>query len=66
MPVGVISRNCGGLSVQFNRTLPAEDFGLKAGLHFESRLYHATFALADHSEGFDAFLQKREPQWAHK
>ncbi|KAF8557558.1 enoyl-CoA hydratase carnithine racemase [Imleria badia] len=44
----------------------AEDLGLKAGLHFESRLYHATFGLADHREGFDAFLQKREAQWTHK
>lgn len=44
----------------------AEDLGLKAGLHFESRLYHATFGLDDHNEGFDAFLQKRKPQWAHK
>ncbi|KAI9464350.1 ClpP/crotonase-like domain-containing protein [Boletus coccyginus] len=44
----------------------AEDLGLKAGLHFESRLYHATFALADHGEGFDSFLQKRDPQWTHK
>lgn len=44
----------------------AEDLGLNAGLHFESRLYHATFGLADHREGFDAFLQKRGPQWTHK
>ena len=34
---------------------------LKAALHFESRLYHATFGLVDHREGFDAFLQKRAP-----
>ena len=47
-------------------TFPAEDLGLKVGLHFESRLYHATFGLADHAEGFDAFLQKRGPQWTHK
>ena len=46
--------------------LVAEDLGLKAGLHFESRLYHATFGLVDHREGFDAFLQKRAPQWTHK
>ncbi|KAF8133275.1 ClpP/crotonase-like domain-containing protein [Boletus edulis] len=44
----------------------AEDLGLKAGLHLESRLYHATFGLADHREGFDAFLQKRGPKWTHK
>lgn len=54
------------LSVQLNYTFLAEDLGLKAGLHFESRLYHATFGLADHGEGFDAFLQKRTPQWTHK
>ncbi|KAG8214870.1 ClpP/crotonase-like domain-containing protein [Butyriboletus roseoflavus] len=39
---------------------------VEAGLHFESRLYHATFGLGDHGEGFDAFLQKRVPQWTHK
>ncbi|KAG9315491.1 ClpP/crotonase-like domain-containing protein [Chiua virens] len=44
----------------------SEDLGLKAGLRFESRLYHATFGLADHAEGFEAFLQKRGPQWTHK
>lgn len=54
------------LSAQLNYTFLAEDLGLKAGLHFESRLYHATFGLADHGEGFDAFLQKRVPQWTHK
>ncbi|KAH0832321.1 ClpP/crotonase-like domain-containing protein [Lanmaoa asiatica] len=43
-----------------------EDLGLKTGLHFESRLYHATFGLTDHGEGFNAFLQKRAPQWTHK
>ncbi|KIJ61104.1 hypothetical protein HYDPIDRAFT_116359 [Hydnomerulius pinastri MD-312] len=44
----------------------AEELGLKSGLHFESRLYHSSFGLADHSEGFGAFLQKRQPEWAHK
>lgn len=46
----------------------AEELGLKNGLHFESRLYHATFGLQDHAEGFQAFLArpKREAQWVHK
>ncbi|KAH7885047.1 ClpP/crotonase-like domain-containing protein [Phlebopus sp. FC_14] len=44
----------------------AEELGLKSGLHFESRLYHSTFGMADHAEGFDAFLTKRQPQWVHK
>ncbi|KIJ05582.1 enoyl-CoA hydratase [Paxillus involutus ATCC 200175] len=44
----------------------AEELGLKNGLHFESRLYHSSFGLADHVEGFEAFLQKREPRWTHK
>lgn len=46
----------------------AEELGLKNGLHFESRLYHSTFGLQDHAEGFQAFLArpKRVAQWAHK
>ncbi|KAG1761054.1 ClpP/crotonase-like domain-containing protein [Suillus occidentalis] len=46
----------------------AEELGLKNGLHFESRLYHATFGLEDHAEGFQAFLAKpkRVAQWTHK
>ncbi|KAF9228437.1 ClpP/crotonase [Gyrodon lividus] len=44
----------------------AEELGLKNGLHFESRLYHSSFSLEDHARGFEAFLEKREPKWAHK
>lgn len=46
----------------------AEELGLKNGLRFESRLYHATFGLEDHVEGFQAFLArpKRAAQWTHK
>ncbi|EIW81422.1 enoyl-CoA hydratase carnithine racemase [Coniophora puteana RWD-64-598 SS2] len=43
----------------------AEELGLRNGLHFERRLYHSTFALSDHQEGFGAFLEKRQPQWKH-
>ncbi|KAF9230194.1 ClpP/crotonase-like domain-containing protein [Melanogaster broomeanus] len=44
----------------------AEELGLKNGLHFESRLYHTSFGLADHSEGLGAFMERRPPQWMHK
>ncbi|KAH7915856.1 ClpP/crotonase-like domain-containing protein [Hygrophoropsis aurantiaca] len=44
----------------------AEEVGLKSGLHFESRLYHSSFSLADHVEGFGAFLEKRTPQWINE
>jgi len=43
----------------------AEELGLRNGLHFERWLYHSTFALSDHQEGFGAFLEKRSPQWKH-
>ncbi|EGN97897.1 hypothetical protein SERLA73DRAFT_182681 [Serpula lacrymans var. lacrymans S7.3] len=44
----------------------AEELNLQTGLHFERRLYHASFALKDHEEGFGAFLGKRDPQWINQ
>ncbi len=39
---------------------------LSAGVQFERRLFHSTFALADRAEGMRAFLQKRKPKFKHK
>lgn len=39
---------------------------LQAGLLFERRLFHATFALADQKEGMSAFVAKRKPKFSHR
>ncbi len=39
---------------------------LREGVHFERRLFHATFALADQKEGMAAFVEKRPPAFKHQ
>ena len=39
---------------------------LAEGVHFERRMFHATFALADQKEGMAAFVQKRKPDFKHR
>jgi enoyl-CoA hydratase len=39
---------------------------LAEGLRFERRTFHATFALADRTEGMTAFLEKRDPGFGHR
>ena len=39
---------------------------LAEGVHFERRLFHATFALADQKEGMAAFVEKRPPAFKHR
>merc|ERR1719440_912144 len=41
----------------------AEEISLAEGLRFERGLFHATWALADRREGFQAFIEKRKPVW---
>lgn len=43
----------------------AEQVTLEEGLHFERRLYHATFGLDDCKEGMTAFSEKRQAQWGN-
>jgi enoyl-CoA hydratase len=38
---------------------------LSAGVRFERRTFHATFALADRAEGMAAFVDKRTPHFKH-
>jgi enoyl-CoA hydratase len=38
----------------------------RAGLHFERREFHATFALDDQKEGMRAFVAKRKPAFKHR
>uniref|UniRef100_A0A8R1DLS0 Probable enoyl-CoA hydratase, mitochondrial n=1 Tax=Caenorhabditis japonica TaxID=281687 RepID=A0A8R1DLS0_CAEJA len=44
----------------------AYELTLQEGLHFERRLFHATFATKDRKEGMTAFAEKRKPQWESK
>ena len=39
---------------------------LSGGVHFERRLFHAAFALADQKEGMAAFVAKRKPVFRHR
>lgn len=39
---------------------------LAEGVHFERRLFHATFATRDQKEGMSAFLDKRTPAFRHR
>ena len=39
---------------------------LNEGVHFERRLFHATFATADQKEGMAAFVEKRAPDFKHR
>lgn len=41
----------------------SEEVGLREGLLFERRLFHALFATEDQSEGMGAFVEKREAQF---
>ncbi|SOZ36163.1 enoyl-CoA hydratase [Cupriavidus neocaledonicus] len=39
---------------------------LAEGVHFERRLFHATFATEDQKEGMAAFVEKRNPNFQHR
>jgi len=39
------------------------EMSLREGLHFEKRLFHATFATKDRLEGMSAFVEKRKPNF---
>ena len=39
---------------------------LSEGIRFERRLFCSTFSLADQKEGMAAFIEKRQPRWAHR
>jgi len=43
----------------------AYETGLKDGLLFERRAFHALFALNDQKEGMKAFMEKRDPVFTH-
>lgn len=43
----------------------AYETSLQEGLHFEKRLFHATFATEDRKEGMTAFVEKRSPNFTN-
>ncbi len=44
----------------------AYETSLTEGVHFERRLFHATFATEDQKEGMAAFVEKRAPNFRHR
>ncbi|KAJ1993805.1 putative enoyl-CoA hydratase, mitochondrial [Coemansia sp. RSA 1358] len=44
----------------------AYELNLASGLHFERRLFQATFATKDQKEGMSAFAEKRKPTFTHE
>lgn len=44
----------------------AFETSLAEGITFERRLFHATFALDDRTEGMTAFIEKRAPEFTHR
>jgi len=44
----------------------ANELSLEEGLHFERRMFHATFATKDRKEGMAAFVGKRAPNFEDK
>ena len=53
-PAAMMTKEC--INQSFETTLDA-------GLKFERRIFHATFATKDQKEGMGAFAEKRKPDW---
>lgn len=56
LPVAVLAKEC---------VNAAAETSLAEGLRLERGLFHATWGLEDRSEGFQAFIEKRQPTWRH-
>ncbi|KAJ2800385.1 putative enoyl-CoA hydratase, mitochondrial [Coemansia guatemalensis] len=58
----------GAVSVQMAKEAvnQAYELNLSSGLHFERRLFQATFGTKDQKEGMAAFSEKRKPNFVHK
>merc|ERR1719359_33734 len=56
-PVAILAKEC---------VNAAEELSLADGIRFERGLFHATWALDDRREGFQAFIEKRAASWRHQ
>ncbi|KAJ1831136.1 putative enoyl-CoA hydratase, mitochondrial [Coemansia sp. RSA 2711] len=58
----------GAVSVQMAKEAvnQAYELNLSSGLHFERRLFQATFSTKDQKEGMSAFAEKRKPSFVHE
>lgn len=57
LPVSVLAKEC---------VNAAAETSLAEGLRLERGLFHATWGLEDRREGFQAFIEKRQPTWKHE
>jgi len=57
LPVAQLAKECVNV---------AEESTLAEGLRFERASFHATWGLEDRKEGFQAFIEKRQPSWHHR
>lgn len=57
LPVSVLAKEC---------VNAAAETSLAEGLRLERGLFHATWGLDDRREGFQAFIEKRQPSWRHQ
>lgn len=44
----------------------AHELSLREGLDYEKRLFYLLFSTEDKTEGMQAFIEKRKPQWKHR
>jgi len=44
----------------------SQDLGVREGVEFERRVFHALFGSQDQKIGMKAFTEKQKPEWAHK
>ncbi len=44
----------------------AFEVGLEDGLQFEKKNFYMLFATEDRTEGMNAFIEKRQPEWKHR
>ncbi len=56
-PITMMAKDCVNAS---------HEMGLSEGVRLERRVFHACFGTEDQSEGMDAFVSKRAPEFKHK
>jgi enoyl-CoA hydratase len=44
----------------------SQDLGVRDGVEFERRLFHALFGSRDQKVGMEAFAAKKKAEWTHQ